>query len=359
MELFGGSIRIPGMDQPPIRAHTDLLQDLRALIEAARGRVARAANTGTVAMYWSVGDRVRREILGEKRAAYGRRIVATVSQQLVAEYGRGFSYTALTRMMQVAEQFPDERIVASLMQQLTWSQFLLLLPIKDQMRRDYYAEMCRVEKWNVATLRAKISGMLYERTALSKKPAELALKELKALRKDDVMSPDMVFQDPYVWDFLQLKGAYLEKDLEQAVLREMESIIPELGAGFSFVERQKQISVGGEDFHLDLLFYNRNLRRLVAVELKLGRFRPEYKGQMELYLRWLDRHERQAGERAPYGLILCSGKCEEQVELLELDKSGIRVAEYLTELPSRRMLETKLHAAIAAAKRRLELRRNP
>ena len=344
------------MDQPPVRAHADLLQDLRALIESARGQVARSVNTGLVAMNWSVGDRIRREVLGEKRAAYGKRIVATVSQQLVAEYGRGFSRVGLNRMIQFVGQFPDQAIVSSLMRQLTWTHFLLLLPIKDQMKRDYYSEMCRVEKWNIRTLRAKINGMLYERTAWSKKPAELALKELKALRKDDVMSPDMVFQDPYVWDFLRLKGAYLEKDLEQAVLREMESFIPELGAGFSFVERQKRISVGSEDFHLDLLFYNRNLRRLVAVELKLGRFRPEYKGQMELYLRWLDRHERQAGERAPYGLILCSEKCEEQVELLELDKSGIRVAEYLTELPSRRMLETKLHAAIAAAKQRLALR---
>jgi predicted nuclease of restriction endonuclease-like (RecB) superfamily len=341
------------MDRPPIPAQADLLKDLRALIESARGRVARSVNSATVALYWSVGDRLRREVLGEKRAAYGKRIVATVSQQLAAEYGQGFSYTALTRMMKVAERFPDQKIVASLMQQLTWTHFLLLTPIKDPQKREYYAEMCRVEKWNFRTLRAKIKGMLYERTALSKKPAELVQKELQALRKDDVMSPDMVFQDPYVLDFLRLKGAYLEKDLEQAILREMESIILELGAGFAFVERQKRISVGSEDFHLDLLFYNRNLRRLVAVELKLGRFRPEYKGQMELYLRWLDKHERRAGELAPYGLILCSEKCEEQVELLELDKSGIRVAEYLTELPPRRTLEAKLHAAISAAKRRL------
>ncbi len=310
-------------------------------------------------MYWSVGDRMRREVLGEKRAAYGKRIVATVSQQLVAEYGRGFSFTGLTRMMQLSERFPDREIVASLMQQLTWTHFIQLLPVKEQIKREYYAEMCRVENWSIRTLHAKIDGMLYERTALSKKPAELAIVELKALREDDVMSPDMIFQDPYFWDFLRLKGAYLEKDLEQAVLREMESVIPELGAGFSFVERQKRISVGSEDFYLDLLFYNRNLRRLVVVELKIGRFRPEFKGQMELYLRWLDRHERRAGERAPIGLILCSERCEEQIELLELDKSGIRVAEYLTELPSRQMLETKLRAAMVAAKERLAIGRDP
>lgn len=331
-----------------------MLRDLRALIEASRGRVARAVNTGLVALYWAVGDRLRREVLGEKRAAYGERIISTVSRELVAEYGRGFSRVGLCRMLKFAEVFPELEIVSTLLKQLGWSHFLHLIPIKNSVQREFYAEMCRVEKWSVRTLRAKIDGMLYERTALSRKPAELALKELKALREDAVMSPDMVFQDPYLLDFLRLKGVYMEKDLEQAVLREIESFIPELGAGFAFVERQKRISVGNEDFYLDLLFYNRNLRRLVAIELKIGRFRPEFKGQMELYLRWLDRHERQEGEGAPIGMILCSEKCEEQVELLELDKSGIRVAEYLTALPARRMLETRLHAAMAAAKYRLE-----
>lgn len=345
------------MERQLSRGPTDLLRDLRALIETARGQVARTVNTGLVVMYWAVGHRIRREVLEEKRAVYGKRIIMTVSRQLIAEYGRGFSFTGLTRMMQLSVRFPDQPIVASLMQQLTWTHFLQLIPIKDQLKREYYAEMCRVEKWSVRTLRAKIDGMLYERTALSKKPAELARRELLALRKDDEMSPDMVFQDPYLLDFLGLKGAYMEKDLESAVLREMESFIPDLGAGFAFVERQKRISVGSDDFYLDLLFYNRKLIRLVAVELKIGRFRPEFKGQMELYLRWLDRHERQAGEGAPIGLILCSEKCEEQVELLELDKSGIRVAEYLTELPSRHILETKLHSAIAAAKRGLACQR--
>lgn len=338
------------------RPEKELLSELRAIIDGARGQVARAVNTGHVAMNWSLGDRIRRAVLGEKRAAYGKQIVATVSQQLTAEYGRGFSRAVVNRMIQFAEQFPDPKIVAPLARQLTWSQFVLLLPIKDGVKREFYAEMCRAEKWNKRILRDKINGLLYERTALSQKPADLALMELKALREGDVMSPDMVFQDPYVLDFLRPKDVYAEKDFEQAVLREMESFIPELGAGFTFVARQKRMAIGGEDFHLDLLFYNRKLCRLVAVELKLGRFRPEFKGQMELYLRWLDRHERQAGEAAPIGLILCSEKCEEQVELLELDKSGIRVAEYVTELPSRSLLEARLHAAMAAAKQRLALK---
>ena len=335
------------------RRQTHLLRDLRALIESARRRVARTVNVGQVALYWSMGERLRREVLGGKRAVYGGHILETVSRLLITEYGRGFSRPALTRMIQFNEKFPDRKICASLMHKLTWTHFLQLIPIRDDLKRAYYAELCRVEDWTVKILRTKLAGMLYERTALSRKPAMLARRELKALRKDDEMTPDMVFKDPYFLDFLGLRGAYYERDLEKAILREMESFIPELGVGFTFVERQKRISIGGEDFHLDLLFYNRRLSRLVAVELKLGRFRPEFKGQMELYLRWLDRHERQDGEGAPIGLILCSEKCEEQVELLELDKSGIRVAEYLTELPARKILEKKLHAAMAAAKRSL------
>lgn len=341
------------METPLAAGAGDLIQDLRALIESARGRVARAVNSGLVALHWGVGDRIRREILRGKRGAYGRKIVATVSPQLVAEYGRGYSAEALYRMVKFAERFPDFEIVASLVPQLTWTHFILLIPIENQVKREFYAELCRVEGWSVRTLRDKINGMLYERTAMAKKPADLALRELKALRREDVMSPDMVFQDPYCLDFLGLQGAFHEKDLEQAVLRHMEQVILTLGTGFAFVERQKRITVGGEDFYLDLLFYNRRLRRLVAVELKLGRFKPEYKGQMELYLRWLDRHERGPGEAAPTGLILCSEKCAEQVELLQLGKSGIRVAEYLTELPARSVLEARLREAVAAARRRL------
>lgn len=341
------------MDTSLTPEKSDLLQDLRALIEAARGHVARVINTGQVAMNWAMGERIRRDILGNKRAAYGRLILATVSRELVAEYGRGFSRPALTRMLQFVEQFPNFEICATLSHKLTWSHFVLLIPIKDPIKREFYSEMCRVEGWTVRTLRTKINGMLYERTALSRKPAELALKELEALRHDDVMSPDMVFQDPYCLDFLGLKGAYLEKDLEQAILRDMEAFLLAFGAGFTFIERQKRISIGGEDFHLDLLLYNRLLRRLVVVELKLGRFKAEYKGQMELYLRWLDKHERAKGEARPAGLILCSEKCEEQIELLELNKSGIRVARYMTELLPAGALETKLRQAVLAARRKL------
>lgn len=341
----------------PAKQSTEkLLRDIRALIESARRKVSQVINTGQVILNWNIGRRIREEILGNKRAEYGEQIVATMSRQLTMEYGRGFTRDALFRMIQFAERFPKTRIVATLSQQLGWGHFVELIPIEDPLKRDFYAEMCRLERWSIRTLRKKTGGMLYERTALSKKPSKLAALELKKLRKEDKLSPDIVFRDPYFLDFLGLKGAYQEKDLEAAILREMEAFILELGIGFSFAERQKRIHVGSEDFYLDLLFFHRKLHRLIAIELKLDKFKPEFKGQMELYLRWLDKYERQPDEDSPIGLILCAGKSDEQVELLELDKSGIRVAEYMTELPSRKVLEKKLHEAIRLARERLAIR---
>ena len=335
---------------------TALLRDLRALIDAGRTQVARAVNAGMVLLYWSVGDRIRREILGEKRAAYGEQIVAALSAQLTAEYGRGFSRFALSRMVKFAERFPDREIVAALSQQLGWSHIMELLPFDDPLKRDFYAEMCRLERWSLRTLRAKIGHMLYERTAIAKRSEEVIRRDLQALRQEDRLTPDLVFRDPYVLDFLRLHDSFHEADVEQAILRELEAFLLELGNDFSFVARQKRITVDDEDYYLDLLFYHRGLRRLVAMELKLDKFKAADKGQMELYLRWLERHDRRPGEEAPVGLILCAGKSAGHVELLELEASGIRVAEYLTELPPRPLLERKLEDAIALARRRLVAR---
>lgn len=334
----------------------NLLGELREIIDSARGRVAQAVNAGLTRLYWQIGDRIRREVLDSKRADYGNEILGTLSQQLVIEYGRGYDYSNLTRMVHLAKCFPDPQIVGTLSQELTWSHFCKLLPIDDPLRRDFYAEMCRIERWSVRTLREKIAGMLYERTAISKKPEQLIRQELDALHEEDRLTPDLVFRDPYFLDFLGLKDAYSEQDLETAILRELEAFLLELGSDFSFVARQKRIVVDGEDYRLDLLFYHRGLRRLIAIDLKLGRFQAADKGQMELYLRWLARHEQREAEEPPIGLILCAGKSAEQVELLELNKSGIRVAEYLTELPDRRLLERKLHQALKLARAQMESR---
>ncbi len=331
-----------------------LLQDIRRMIEKTRSAVAAAVNVGLTMLYWQIGKRINAEILKGERAKYGEEIIATLSQELIKEYGQGFNYSALTRMVRFAEVFPDSEIVATLSQQLSWSHFKELLPLEKPLQRDFYAEMCRVERWSVRTLRQKVDSMLYERTALSKKPEKLIRQELDALRGEGRLSPDLVFRDPYFLDFLGLKDRYMEKDLEDAILRELEQFILELGEGFSFIARQKRIQVDSDDYYIDLLFYNRRLRRLVAIDLKIGDFKPADKGQMELYLRWLDKYERQKEEDAPVGLILCAGKKHETVELLELEKSSIRVAEYLTELPSRKVLEEKLHKAVEHARHRFE-----
>lgn len=257
-------------------------------------------------------------------------------------------------MIQFAEVFPDEQIVVSLARQLSWTHFVILSSLKDVIKRDFYTEMCRLERWSVRLMRNKIDSMLYERTVLSKQPEAVARAELEALRLEDRITPDLVFRDPYVLEFLNLNDRYLERDLEDAIMRELEQFLLELGAGFCFLARQKRITIDDEDFHLDLLFYHRNLKRLVAIDLKLGDFKPEYKGQMELYLRWLDKYERRQGEASPMGLILCAGKKREQIELLELGRSGIHVAEYLTTLPPKEVLQEKLHKAIEHARQRLE-----
>jgi predicted nuclease of restriction endonuclease-like (RecB) superfamily len=271
------------------------------------------------------------------------------------EYGPGFSEKSLRHMLRFAEAFPDVQIVSALRRQLSWTHFREIIYIDDPLKREFYAELCRAEQWSTRTLRHKIGHLLYERTAVSKKPDELIAQDLAALRDEDRMTPDLVFRDPYFLNFLGLTGSYVEKDVEQAILRELESFILELGSDFAFVTRQKRITVDSEDYYLDLLFYHRRLRRLVAIELKLERFQAGDKGQMELYLRWLERHETRPGEEPPLGLILCADKSQEHVELLQLDRSGIRVAQYLTELPPRELLEKTLHNSIRRARERLSL----
>jgi predicted nuclease of restriction endonuclease-like (RecB) superfamily len=340
----------------PAVTSSSLLPELRELILTTRQSVARGVNAALTVLYWQVGDRIRRDILQEARAGYGDEIVSTLSRQLTPEFGRGFSEKALRHMMRFAEVFPDSQIVSTLSRQLAWSHYKEIIYLKDELQRHFYAEMCRLEGWSVRTLREKIDGMLYERTALSKKPDELIRQELDALRENDKLTPDLVFKDPYFLDFLGLRDTYSERDLETAILREIERFLLEMGAGFAFVERQKRIVVDGEDFYLDLLFFHRRLRRLVLVELKLGAFQPADFGQTTLYLRWLDRHERQPGEEPPIGLILCAGKSAERIELLELEKNGIRVAEYLTELPPKAVLQQRFHEAVAQARARLAQR---
>ena len=342
----------------PVVDETLLLNDLRALIQSARQRIATVANSTTTLLYWYLGRRLLAESLQDERAPYGKRVLATVSRELTVEFGQAFALRSLYRAIQFCQNFPDQEIVSTLSTQLSWSHFIELLPIRDPLAREFYAEMCRVERWDVRTLRRKIGGMLFERTALSRKPEHVISAEIARLR-DGQMSPDLVFRDPYLLDLLGLKETYSERDLEDAILREIEGVLLELGSGFAFIARQKRMSVGKDDFYLDLLFFHRHLRRLIAVELKLESFQPDHIGQMELYLRWLDKYERTPGEEAPIGLILCAGADAEQVELLELDAKSIRVAEYLTELPPLPLLRQRLHQVIEQAREQAARRLPP
>ncbi len=208
-----------------------LLSELKTLIQQARERVAYAVNAEQTLLYWSIGSRIRQDILKEERADYGERIVPTLSAQLATEYGRGFSIRSLFNMIQFAEVFPDRQIVHTLSGQLGWSHFKELLPLKKPHQREFYAEMCRLEKWSVRTLRDRINGMLYERTGLAQKPAAVIDQELAALRASDQMTPDLVFRNPYLLDFLGLTEGYSEKDLESGILRELERFLLELGSG--------------------------------------------------------------------------------------------------------------------------------
>lgn len=331
------------------QSEDQLFIDLRHLIEDAKTKVASVANAGITMLYWHIGERINREILGNQRAEYGKQIVATLARQLKHEYGGSeFSIRNLRRMMQFASLFRDPQIVSPLATQLSWTHFVEVIPLKNQLQREFYLTMAAEERWTKRVLRAKIDGMLFERTAISDKPEELIRAELASIRNDRKMSPDMVFKSPYFLEFTGLKGGYTEETLENTLISHIEQFLLELGDGFTFVARQKRMIIDGEDFHLDLLFFHRKLHRLIAVDLKLGRFKAQYKGQMELYLRWLERYEMQPGEETPLGLILCTEGSREQIELLQLDATGIKVGQYMTELPPKDVLIRQLQRTISS-----------
>jgi len=333
-----------------IQLHSQqIVNGILHIIETARKRVALYVNAETTLLYYEVGRFINQELLIDNRAQYGAKILATVSQELTLQYGKGYTYSALTRMSKVAKMFNDS-IVATLSQQLSWSHFVELSGIEDDLKREFFTQLCASDKWGVRQLRDKIDTMLFERTAIANQPEETIKSELRKFRDNNEISPEMVFKNTYVLDFLNLPSHYSEKDLEESLVTNLEQFILELGSGFAFVERQKRIPIDTVDYHLDLLFYHRKLRRLVAIDLKLGKFKPKHKAQMELYLRWLQKHEMQSDEEIPIGLLLCSEGNTEHIELLMLDQKEIKVAQYLTELPSKQWFADKLHRAMEIAK---------
>ena len=312
--------------------YNNLYSEVCDIIDSTRQQLAAAFTNMQLLMYWSIGNRINKDVLCGKRAEYGAQIVSTLSTQLQRQYGDEYSERNLRRMMQFAMEV-EEEIVSTLSSQLTWSHVIEILPLKESLQREFYLTMASSYKWSVRTLRREIVSSLYQRTAIAGKDDKQIHQELTSLRTEGITTPDLVFKNPYFLSFTGLKGYYSEQSLEDALINSIQQFLIELGNGFCFVDRQKRMVIDGDDFYLDLLFYHRKLHRLIAIDLKTTRFHHEYKSQMELYLSWLDKNEREEGELPPLGLILCTEGSEEQIKYLEMDKSGIRVAHYYTELP--------------------------
>lgn len=335
------------------REQTDisrLFDAVSGLITEARKRVAVAINAEATLLNFKVGVYIQSFILEGNRAPYGKQIITNLSHRLTQTVGSGWSAKHVRHCLRCAESFSEEQIVSAVQRQLSWTHLKTLAYEKDALKREFYLEMAILNRWNTRTLTEQIEKMLYERSSIAARPKEEIAHSLKALKEEDIITPELVFKSSYVLDFLDLQGSYSEQDVEIALIANLQHFILELGNGFAFLERQKRISIDALDYHLDLLFYHRKLRRLVAIDLKLGKFKPEYKAQMELYLRWLQKYEMQNGEDSPVGLLLCSEGNTEHIELLMLDNNEIKVAQYLTELPDKEWFSEKLLRALEIAK---------
>ena len=328
-----------------------LFLDVCGIIDNARRRVAVYVNSEICLTKWYVGKRIKEDILYNQRAEYGKRIVKNLAAKLTEKYGSGWSDRSLLHCIRAAYTFTEEEIIYAVRRQFSWTHIRSLMFVEDSLARKFYMEMCRIEHWDTRTLDAKIDSQLYERTAISRRPEELITQELSKLKEDDILQPDLVFRSSYFLDMLGLPDVFSEKDLESAIVSQMQDFICEMGTDFAFLGRQKRITVDAVDYYIDLLFYHRSLRRLVAIDLKLGKFKPEHEGQMMLYLRYLNQNERKVGEESPIGLILCSEGNTEHIEYLMLDEtSPVKVAQYYTQLPDKKLLADKLQRAIAIAK---------
>jgi predicted nuclease of restriction endonuclease-like (RecB) superfamily len=330
-----------------------LFLDIAGIIERRRSNATNTANAEIVLMLWEVGRHINTALLNNKRAEYGRRIVATLAEQLVERYGTTFNVSGLKRMRKFGELVSEDEIGATPWHQLSWSHIRELLPIKNPEARKYYATEVAARRLGVRDLHFLIERKTYERA------------DIANLQLANTAIPFNTFKDPYLLDIFGMKNVFSESDLEEAISRQIEAFILEFGHGFTFAARQKRIQWKDEDYYIDLLFYHRSSKRLVAVELKLGKFRPQYKGQMEFYLKWLDQNERLEGENEPIGLILCSENDREQISLMELGKSGIAVMEYWTELPPKNEFQKQIKTIADEAreiferKKRLPAARTP
>ena len=330
----------------PRKNISTLYTNIKTIIDTSKEQATIQLNNTMVLSYWDIGRELKEEILKEKRATYGKEVVKKISEKLSLEYGRGYSKASLLRMIQVYTIFSEKEIVATLSRQFSWSHFVEFIKVKEELKREFYITMSAHESWNVRTLRERVNSMLFERTAISKKPEKTIRQDLETLNSENKMSTSLFLRDPCLLNFLELEESYSERDLESAILLELEKFILEFGNDFAFLARQKRIQIGNNDYVMDLLFYHRKLKRLVLIELKIGEFIPQDKGQVELYLKWLSKYEKQEGEEEPIAIILCASKENEVVELMDLERDNIHVSEYWLQLPPKELLEKKLHRAI-------------
>ena len=334
-----------------IKVEEQLFSDVCSIIDGTRNRIATYLNTEVCMTNWYVGKRIKEDVLKNQRAEYGKQILKNLASRLSEKYGTGWGVGKLKHCVRSAYLFTEEEIGYAVRSQLTWTHLRSLMGVKDELARTFYMEMCRMEHWDTRTLDDKIDTQLYERTAISRRPEEVIKRELQNVKETNTLVPDLVFRSSYLLDILGLPDTFSEKDLEDAILSQIQLFIKEFGSDFAFLDRQKRITVDSVDYYIDLLFFHRGLKRLVVVDLKLGKFKPEYEGQMLLYLRYLNKNERREGEGSPIGLILCSEGNTEHIEYLMLEEdSPIRVAQYYTKLPDKKLLSEKLQRAIAIAK---------
>jgi predicted nuclease of restriction endonuclease-like (RecB) superfamily len=316
-----------------------------SLIEQAKLQAVLNVNKKLLALYWQIGKGILQK---QEKFGWGAQVVEQLAKDLSISFPDDKS---LLHCLRVAETFSEEEILSAVRRQFSWTHIKTLCYISDPLARQFYMEMCRIEHWDTRTLDAKIDAQLYERTAISRKPEEVIKQELDQLKNDNTLNPDLVFRSSYFLDMLGLSDVFSEKDLETAIVTQLQNFICEMGTDFAFLGRQKRITVDAVDYYIDLLFYHRSLHRLVVIDLKLGKFKPEYEGQMLLYLRYLNNNERREGEESPIGLILCSEGNTEHIEYLMLDdNSPIKVAQYYTQLPDKKLLAEKLQRAIAIAR---------
>ncbi len=328
-----------------------LFDKVCALIEKSRIKLATYVNVQACLLRWNIGVCIKHYILGDKRAEYGKQVLQRMADRLTRKYGRGWSLQTLQHCVRAAYTFDEDEIAYAVRTQLSWTHLRSLFSVKDPLARRFYVEMCALEHWDSRTFEEQIDGQLYERTAISRRPEALIRQQLDEVRKTHVIVPDMVFRSSYFLDMLGLPDVFSESELEASVLNQVEDFMTSLGSDFTLVARQKRITVDAVDYKMDLVFFHRALRRTIVVDLKLGKFKPAYEGQMLLYLRYINKYERHEWEDAPIGLVLCSEGNTEHIEYLMLDEnSPIKVAQYYTQLPDKKVLSEQLQRAILIAK---------